>query len=332
MLPRVFYFINMVLKKDCGANYSPFINNDLKKAKFPENFQRTLGQQVLPNPGSVFDLHRNVLGMMPKFSSGIELHYALNCKEKYKIVFGNWKICNISPSGFRIGGIFASKLNENIGKCPHLQLDINPSSLSTNMVAVLNPRNYLIQFECQSSKTLNEHILKLDRLGESSNTSLALYNSSRKTGRLTLGHLISITSKVRVGLEVFLEWQNYKRSNTFLSIASSYRNDNYTIAATCSPQSLDLSYHQFVNNNLQIGSSFLFNNQSKRTVGAIYYQVKLYDCCVRGMINSDWNLGVEYEKRLHLKHGILTLCFNCLMHMPKGSFVTGLKFHIDRNL
>lgn len=313
-----------------SSSLNMFSNDILKKNKFPKNFEKVLGQRCLSNPGNISDLHRNLFEIIPKWKSGIEVQLIQNLA-KNKSVLGNWRINNFSLSEFRFGGRFTPNLVGHIGECPHFQLDINPSSLSTNFTALYNSLNYLVEFRSQSRTKSNENILKIDRFGKSSTTSITLYNPSYDNGRLTLGYLKSTTSKIRLGAELFIEWQNSLNiSNAFLSIVSSYQNKNYNIAATCSHQSLDLSVCHLINDSLQIGSSFILNLSNKRTVGSIYYQFKSYnDSCVRGMINSDWNVGMTYDKIISLKCGTLTVGLSCLMFLPTGSCITGLMFQLD---
>lgn len=312
-----------------SSKLHPFLMAEFITSKFPENFEKTLGQKCLLNPGNISDIHRNLLNMMPKWSCGIEVQCIQNLS-KNKSICGIWRLNNISLNEFRFGGRYTPYIIGDIGECPHFHMDINPSTLSTNFTALCNPFNYLIEFKSQTRLKSTENILKVDRFGESSTTSITMYNPTCGDRSFTLGYLKSATSRIRLGAEIYIELQkNRNISKSFLAIASSYQNDNFTVAATCSRQSFDLSYWHFINDNLQIGSSFVFNYPSKRSVGAVYYQFKSPDSCVRGMINSDWNIGMTYEKSLLLKCGTFIFGLSCLMCMPTGNFTTGLKIRLD---
>lgn len=89
-------------------------------------------------------------------------------------------------------------------------------------------------------------------------------------------------------------------------------------AATVSPQAFDISFWRQLHDNIQLGTSVVYNDRLRSAVGSIFYQWMFNDTTVRGMVDSEWSVGFNYNRCVHLLKYItlstvsdllLSLCF-----------------------
>ena len=82
--------------------------------KFPPNASKVHGTwQSNLNPGNIANLHKKARSIMPIWLEGVQVVYKNNL-DINKVLTMNWGIGNNSPLGFRVGGEFSKKVDENI--------------------------------------------------------------------------------------------------------------------------------------------------------------------------------------------------------------------------
>lgn len=83
---------------------------------------------------------------------------------------------------------------------------------------------------------------------------------------------------------------------TATAAISRYAKDNVCLSGSASMHAFDVSYWRHLHNNVQMGSSVVYNERSKSAVGSIVYQWLFPDSVVRGMIDSECSTGFTYTR------------------------------------
>lgn len=68
------------------------------------------------------------------------------------------------------------------------------------------------------------------------------------------------------------------------------------MAATVSSEALDISYWRQIHRAIQMGTSIVYNQRTKKAIGSIFYQWEFRDAYIRGMVDSDWSVGFTYNR------------------------------------
>lgn len=72
--------------------------------------------------------------------------------------------------------------------------------------------------------------------------------------------------------------------------------EKMVVSATVSPQAFDVSFWRQLHDNIQLGTSVVYNERSRSAVGSIFYQWMFNDTTVRGMVDSEWSVGFTYNR------------------------------------
>jgi len=92
-------------------NCPPYKNSELG-VFFPDCFERVSGHCNKKNPGNVQNLHILAHRVMPKFFDGIELDY-LHRLAPNKYITAAWVLSHIRASGFRFGGLYTFRVQDD---------------------------------------------------------------------------------------------------------------------------------------------------------------------------------------------------------------------------
>ena len=155
------------------------------------------------------------------------------------------------------------------------------------------------QFKSQTGpypyKKYGDTTTSLEYFGQSTTTTLSVYNPKKQSGRMTLGVLQNFTKKFCFGVEMLAEW-NRGSFNSQMALASRYTGKDFSVAATVSKEAFDLSYWCQIHTNQQLGSSLIINSRTSKAIGSFFYQLEYRDAVIRGMVDSNWSLGFTYTK------------------------------------
>lgn len=295
---------------------------------FPESFTIFPGARQYPNPGNVANLHRMARDIMPIFFDGVQISCSKGLAPN-KTLFTNWILSRTYPSGFRIGGAYHWKFNGNVLETPSIVADINPSTLSSNFSVLYHPIPCIkieTKFQRLVTSQIYENLISMEYIGKSATLAINAYNADRKSGRMTLSYLRSISENLCLGSELLLEWlKDDLDARTALAVR--YGKEKYVLAATVSNEALDISYWRQIHKSIQFGSSLAFNQRNEKAIGSICYQWEFKDALVRGMLDSDFAVGFMYKKTLPELACVFGL--SLLFCVPNNRFAFGFTLDLD---
>lgn len=189
---------------------------------FPRNFDRIPGTTSLLNPGSLSDLHRKCRDIAPIWMEGAHFAYKHHYSKNSILLF-NWVLSHTIPSGVRFGGLFSPMWNENILETPQVRLDFNPSTMTINGAVQYQPFPWL-RLEAKQQlepaiPAIADNVIRCDFIGNSFTGTIHAFNLQRKTGRIIISYLQSLTSRLAVGGEFCMEWKGeIQAANTALAL------------------------------------------------------------------------------------------------------------------
>ncbi|CRK98736.1 CLUMA_CG012191, isoform A [Clunio marinus] len=269
---------------------------------FPPNFCLFPPSSVnCLNPGSFAAIHKKTRDISPEWFEGLRLRCAKNLDVNKGFYF-DWMVGNNTPAGCRFGGMLCRK-DYNITKTPLIIVDTNPSTLATNLHFLHHPLPEIrleskIQTGVVPSRS-QKFIGSLEYLGESSTISLAFYNPKCDAGRMTIGFLHSLNNKFCAGFELLTSWRGRKERREFeasLALAARQSFDKSSAAISVSKNALNISGWHQANDSLQLGASMIFNWQTSKALGSLYYQLETKNAIIKGMFDSDWSIGCTYNR------------------------------------
>uniref|UniRef100_A0AAG5D083 Uncharacterized protein n=1 Tax=Anopheles atroparvus TaxID=41427 RepID=A0AAG5D083_ANOAO len=303
-------------------------------ARFPWPFARTPGVwQPALNPGDIANLHERITHLRPLWFEGFQLNVTKGFGVN-RTVGGSWNLSHVTPTGFRLGGRYQRRCSDNVLKTPLVAFDVNPSTLSSNLLFLYRPVRSLrleVALQLQPNETPYVEELSLQHTG-SSRTSTVRYciPGSLESYRVSVDHLVSLNDRLCVGAEVLCEsYRGAHRTN--VAFAGRYNSETWTLAATMSPfEAFDLSYWQKVSDSLQLGSSLIVNGPQNRALGSICYRLEHPGSVIRGSFDSDWTVGFTYARKL--TPVAFGACLSLLFGVPKNTFQCGFRIDLDSNL
>ncbi|XP_037950070.1 mitochondrial import receptor subunit TOM40 homolog 2 [Teleopsis dalmanni] len=297
--------------------------------RFPCCFQLYPGKNERTNPGNIQELHGMARRIMPKFFDGVEVDYVHRLSSN-KIITTNWLLSHTRPSGFRFGGIYTMRVQDDIMQTPTVHADINPSSLASNFGVLYYPFNCL-RLEALLQRAGTDTPLTTQLTAEITRPCATItanyYTYEDEKGRGTLSFMRSITAHWAIGAELLLEWPDANSLMADTAFAARYSTHNYAVAASASRQGVDISYWQRIHSRIQMGTTMAWQRKTKDTYAAICYQWDFKDAVVRGVVQSDLSVGFMYQRSLsHIPCGFGV---SLLMNIPTNKFVFGIKFNLD---
>lgn len=304
--------------------------------RFPPNLTRYAGHREFLNPGNLTDLHRKCRAIAPEWLEGIHLTCRRQCSPHLAMLF-NSTLSHTTPCGVRVGAQWSRALadDQNVMRSPFVHVDLNPSTLCTNVGLQYQPLKWLraevsAQVEPFGDATLlmPYNSARFDIIGGAFTGTLYAWNLQKNSGRLAIAYLQTLTARWSAGVEFCGEW-NGNQSESSTALALRYARDGQCLAATASMRAFDVSYWRQLHDNIQIGTSVVYNERVKAAVGNVAYQWMFGDAVVRGMMDSEWSTGFTYTRVLR------ELCCNMgisvLFCVPTNKFACGLKFDFDAN-
>lgn len=297
--------------------------------QFPGCFQKHGGVSLKKNPGNVQSLHMLAHRVMPKFLDGIELDY-LHRLAPNKYITASWLLSHNKSSGFRFGGIYTLRVEDDIMLTPTIIGDIHPTSLAANLNILYYPfKNLRLEAALQKAndKTPVETQYTVELVRPCDTWSANFYNIRNESGRCTLSVMRSISLHWAIGAELLLEWNDPNNLMTDLAFAARYAHHNYSFAATASQQGLDVSYWQRIHPNIQMANLLAWNRQTRKTIATICYQWNFWNCSVHGMLDSDASVGLLWTR--YLNYLPLQMGFSVVMSLPSNRFAFGMRFVLD---
>lgn len=196
----------MRYNKDC-FHYPPTFCHDKSRTYFPSNFTRTKGKDILINPGTVYEIHKNARNIMPIWIEGVQLNarklFGIN-----KTGYCNWNFGHSYPTGCRIGGTYQKQLSDDVLITPYYGFDINPSTFSTNFGLVYYPHPNLgveLSLQAMPWNIFTSNFL-VNYNSQQNTISCVLHEPKRESGRFVISDLYKISPTLCVGGELMLQW------------------------------------------------------------------------------------------------------------------------------
>ncbi|XP_058121281.1 mitochondrial import receptor subunit TOM40 homolog [Anopheles ziemanni] len=285
------------------------------------------------NPGDIANLHERITHLRPLWFEGFQLNVSKGFGV-HRTVGASWTLSHVTPTGFRFGGRFQHRCDDSVLKTPLVAFDVNPSSLSSNLQFLYRPvRSLCLELGLQLRPNEAPHVeeLSLQHTGTSrTSTVRCCMPGSLDSYRLSVDHLVSLTNRLCVGVEVLCEGHG-EAQRTSVAFAGRYNRETWTLAATVSPfEAFDLSYWQKASSRLQLGSSLIVNLPQRRALGSICYRYENPGTVLRGSFDSDWTVGFTYGRKL--MPDAFSLCLSLLFCIPKNTFQCGFRIDLDSNL
>lgn len=133
-----------------------------------------------------------------------------------------------------------------------------------------------------------------------------------------------------MGMEASVALAKGEKAIFGTALAARYSTADTTIAATGSlaPLCLDVSYFHRINKFIQMGSSVAYNQEIRNAVGAIFWQLDLYDAMVRCKIDSNGCVGISYDQCIQN----YDFGFSILFNHNSNNLMCGIKFGCDTPL
>lgn len=266
-------------------------------SKFPKfTIIPGLGSQLL-NPGSVSNLHQKTRNIKPIWLDGVHLEFRKNF-ENNKIFFCNWVLSHTNPTGFRLGGIYNRALSDHVLVTPRIEADINPSTLLANFSFLWHPISS-IRLELNShngSTKNNSKTMSIEYIGDKSTASVIINKLSPNSTNLSVDYMYSLSSNWCIGTELSQLYDGRIAQSSQVAIAVRHQKDAYSWAGTLSTTAADISYWHQIHKSLQLGTILCYNQRSGKSVSEIFYQYEFKNGYIRGMIDSNWSVGVTYNR------------------------------------
>uniref|UniRef100_A0A1A9Z4Y0 Mitochondrial import receptor subunit TOM40 homolog n=1 Tax=Glossina pallidipes TaxID=7398 RepID=A0A1A9Z4Y0_GLOPL len=298
-------------------------------AEFPPCFQIYPGVNKGANPGNIQHLHYLASRLKPEFFDGLVLDYKHRLAPN-KIITSNWILSHNQPAGFRFGGIYVSRIHENILQTPTIHANINPTTMSTNVGIVYFPFRCL-RIEADLQRAADDAPLQtqstIEYRGGLSTLTLDLYNVSAETGRATVSFLRSVSEHLALGGEWLLEWTEPTSIMTDTAFAARYKLHDFSLASTISRQGIDVSFWSQVHPKIQMATMWAWQRKTSKSVGTICYKWDFEDAYVKGMFDSNLSVGFMYARTV--SHLPVSVAMNLLINLHTNRFIFGLKFSLD---
>ncbi|XP_030374684.1 mitochondrial import receptor subunit TOM40 homolog 2 [Scaptodrosophila lebanonensis] len=297
--------------------------------EFPACLERHPGICTKKNPGNVQSLHLLAHRVMPKFFDGIELDYYHRLAPN-KYITAAWVLSHVRAAGFRFGGIYTFRVQDDVMLTPTIIGDIHPTSLASNLNILYYPFKNLrmeavMQKANEETPVETQYTVELTRPCDT--WSANFYNVRQDNGRATFSVMRAITLHWAIGAELLLEWNEPKNLMTDIAIAARYSHHHYSFGATVSRQGLDVSYWQRIHPQIQMANLLAWNRSTRKTIATICYQWNFWSCAVHGMLDSDASVGFMWTK--YLSNLPIQMGFSVVMSLPTDRFAFGMRFVLD---
>lgn len=305
----------------------------------PGSFQSFL------NPGNLTQFHSKSQSIEPRWIDGLNWRLR-NARSPDRVIFCNGVLSQYCPSGCRLGVIIRPKDNENesVLTTPIFEAELNPYTIASNVALLYHP---IPSFRCKFStkirdRTKTESFVSItdiserfsaisavscDWFGKSTTISLDAYNLTNNSASLTISYLRNLSNSFAMGMETSVAWTKNQNIVVGSALAARFSTRDTTIAATGSlaPLSLDMSYFHKVNQFIQMGSSVAYNHDIHKAIGAIFWQLDLYDAMVRCKLDSNGCIGISYDRSIQN----YDFGFSILFNHKSNNVMCGLKFGCD---
>lgn len=297
------------------------------------------------NPGNLSQFHLKSQNIEPRWVDGLNWRLR-NARAPERVIYCNGVLSKYCPSGCRVGVIVRPKDtdNDSVLKTPIFEAELNPYTLASNISLLYHPipairckfstkiRDRTRTEGCTSITDISERFsatssAACDWFGKSTTISLDAYNLTNNSASLTGSFLQNLSKSFAMGIEGSVAWAKNQNIVVGSALAARYSTQDTTIAATASlvPLSLDMSYFHKVNKFIQMGSSVAYNHDIHRAIGAIFWQLDLYDSMVRFKLDSNGCVGLSYDRCIQN----CDFGFSILFNHKSNNIMCGLKFGYD---
>lgn len=293
------------------------------------------------NPGNLSQFHAKSQNIEPRWVDGLNWRLR-NARKPERVIYCNGVLSKYCPSGCRMGIIIRPKDSGNgsVLKTPILEAELNPYTIASNVSLLYHP---IPSIRWKLSTKIRDRSLTdpldvsnrfsitsaatCEWFGKSKTISLDAYDLTNNTASLTISYLQNLTQNFAMGMETSLAWARNQNIVLGSALAARYSMRDTTIAATAAltPLSLDMSYFRKVNKLIQMGSSVAYNHDIPKTIGAIFWQLDLYDAMIRCKLDTNGCIGLSYDRNIQN----FDFGFSFLYNHRSNNVMCGLKFGYD---
>jgi len=288
---------------------------------------------------------------MPIWLDGAQLTYQ-NTSDLNYTPFCEAILSHLRPSGFRFGMFAATSIEEDLSRAPFLIVDLNPTTLSTNICLQYHlAPSVRFQWKAQTRPTIsrlrmtdlstrsmldvlkrfredgiknNENTISIEWFGPATTVS---FNTYVAAGRSTISCLQNFTPSLTLGKELLIEWDK-DDVVTKLALAARYNHKCLTAAATYSMDTgdFDVTLWRQIYPYLQLGTSVVYHGITKRAISTMFCQKDYEDCIFRGMVDSESSIGFTYDRYIR---NLGTFGISLLWCVCTNRFLCGFKLDME---
>ncbi|GAB0097687.1 mitochondrial import receptor subunit TOM40 homolog [Sergentomyia squamirostris] len=252
----------------------------------------------LLNPGNFSCLHEKPQRILAAFlADGIEVLYERNYGQNRGLSC-SWTLSQTAPSGFRLGAFYSHQSENNVLDTPRIQVDVNPNTMASNIDVLyhpIDPLRFKFHYQLQPKCPLGRGSARLEFIAPTSTSTLHVDNITGPVSFLTLSHLHGVTPRWSLAAEVNMRWGSVEGVTLNTAYAVRYSQSASQAAVSFSTQALDFSYWRQIHPAIQVGV-LMASNRQKPLIASIFYQWDFNESVVRGMINSQWSVGVTHRR------------------------------------
>lgn len=297
------------------------------------------------NPGNLSQFHSQSQNIEPRWVDGLNWRLR-NARSLNRVIYCNGVLSKFCPSGCRMGIIIRPKDSENdaVLKTPIFEAELNPYTIASNVSLLYHPIpsirwKFSTKIRDRSKTDGSTSLLDISKrftansavscewFGKSKTISLEASDLTNNSASLTMSYVQNVSRSFAMGMETTLALVKNQNPAVRSSLAARYSTQDTTIAATGSlaPLSLDMSYFHKVNKFIQMGSSVAYNHEIHKAIGAIFWQLDLYDAMIRFKLDSNGCVGLSYDRSIqNFDFGA-----SMLLNHKSNNVMCGLKFGFD---